>query len=735
MGQLWSELKRRNVIRAAGIYIVVAWVILQVLDTVGDFLNMPLWMGRATIILMLLLFPIALYLAWAYEISDGRIHRQHKTDQAKPVGPRDYILITALLILVGTGSYQVFLQQDHLFEEPGPAVELSAPLNRPVPGKAVDVAENSIAVLPFVNMSSDPEQEYFSDGITEEILNVLARVPGLQVTSRTSSFSFKNSKTSIHEIARSLGVAYILEGSVRKSNDRVRITAQLIKVEPDIHLYSDTWDRNLDNIFAVQDEISEIIGEIITNKLVTTPPPDSTETTVSKLPANVLEEYLQATQLMAVTNYSNAEEAEKLLRGIIEVAPNFSQAHSRLANVYLSMLQIGQKILPAEALGKARTLADRALELNPSNAEAMNILSYIYRDEGNVEASKRMLAQALSLEPGNAATLRQIISNSAYERELVIVDELAQRLLGVDPRSENTLLVLQDYYRRADKMELAVEMMQRMESLEDAVLMYLTVMDVNGYHNGGPEMTAVYTKQAYDKEPRFAESAARLVNSLLDIGDVEAAANILQTSPGFEISRFSQRWAQMLYSLYVDDRATAYALAFELSDEDEQDRYGSKAMALRISLLQTMQLKEGFRALVERYIAAFPELTELVVPNSGSVPPILVKYAHFMAANDLALLYKLLGDTEKSDAMDSAINLALQQWPRLSVLGYGIADVELLARNGDKAGALAALEDAINEDWHHLWWFHLDFNPHLDSLRNEPKFVNLRQRFGAYERK
>jgi hypothetical protein len=171
-----------------------------------------------------------------------------------------------------------------------------------------------------------------------------------------------------------------------------------------------------------------------------------------------------------------------------------------------------------------------------------------------------------------------------------------------------------------------------------------------------------------------------------------------------------------------------------LSQKDEQDRYASKAIALRISLLKALQLNEGFPALIKRYLAAYPELEMSIVPNSGQVPPILVKYGHFMVANDLALLYSLSGDDARSEKLNESIESALQQWPRLSVLGFGIADVELLARTGKVSEALNTLRQAVDEDWHHLWWFHLDHNPHLESLRNEPGFLAIRARFQRFER-
>ena len=724
MLQLWTELKRRNVVRVAGIYIIASWVILQVLDTVGDFLSMPLWVGRAAIILILLFFPLAIYLGWAFTLTKGGVFKHQSSHAAKPVGALDYVTIIVLMAVLGGGAYQLFQQQDKLFAEP----QTSVP-RQEVRG----VADNSIAVLPFVNMSSDPEQEYFSDGITEEILNVLARMPGLQVTSRTSAFSFKGKIIPIPEIAAELGVAYVLEGSVRKSGNRVRITAQLIQVGSDSHLFSDTWDRDLTDVFAVQDEISGLIGDILQLKLVDGGSARSSGAEATVLSAAVLDDYLLATQLMATTNFSNSEQAVALLSDIIEVAPDFSQARSRLANVYLMMLQVGQKITPAEAIRKATVLAEEALVLEPTNAEAMIILSYTKRNEGDLIGSDRLLEQALSLEPGNAIALRQVLSNHMFDRELVRVDDLAERLLRVDPRSETTLLILQDYYRRSGNLELARNMMERMKVLDNAAIYYMTLMDVNDYHGGGPEGTLDYVTQVYDLEPRFAESAARFVTALLDTGNVEEAAELLESSPGFDEFLFPKHWSDMIYRMYTGDQAVALSLAQELAKTGSENRYASRANALRILLIQSIRRQRGYSSLIDKYLAAFPDLGEYEVPNSGAIPPIFVKYGHFMAANDLALIYALSGEDTKSEKLNESIRAALLQWPRSSVLGYGIADVELLARTGDTAGALHALPEALDDDWHHLWWFHLDHNPNLDNIRDLPEFQTLRARFSRFD--
>jgi len=224
---LFTELKRRNVFKIAAAYAVVAWVLVQVVISIKAPLHLPDWSDTFTIVILGVGFPIALIIAWAFEMT--------------PQGVR----VTASAAPDVNGDAPA-----------APALEAT---NQKKPGRR----KNAIAVLPFTNMSSDPEQEYFADGITEELLNSLAQIKDLQVTGRTSSFYYKGRNEDLRAIGEILGVEYILEGSVRKSNDRLRITAQLINARSDHHLWSETYDRVLDDLFVIQEDIARAVAEAL----------------------------------------------------------------------------------------------------------------------------------------------------------------------------------------------------------------------------------------------------------------------------------------------------------------------------------------------------------------------------------------------------------------------------------------------------------------------------------------
>ena len=263
MGRLIQELKRRNVIRVAVAYAVSAWLLIQVSDTVFPMLKLPEWTATFVAVLLIIGFPIALIFAWAYELTPEGIKLEKHVVRDESIShltgrKLDFAVIATLVVALGYFAFDKFVL------DPSRDAELMQTTAEVVIEQATEtgksgIPDKSIAVLPFVNMSSDPEQEYFSDGISEELLNVLAKIPGLRVAARTSSFQFKGENRDIIDIGQQLNVALVLEGSVRKAGLQIRITAQLIDARNGFHLWSETYDRELENIFAVQDEISAAI--------------------------------------------------------------------------------------------------------------------------------------------------------------------------------------------------------------------------------------------------------------------------------------------------------------------------------------------------------------------------------------------------------------------------------------------------------------------------------------------
>ena len=342
---LWAELRRRRVIRLLVIYAVAAWVVLQVVDVTFPMMGMPDWADRLVLALLGVGLVIGVVLAWTFDMTSAGVVRTAAVDTASP--PRE----------------------EPPREEPhqDPSVEGSSPDTSGAASSGT-FSPLAIAVLPFANLSGDPENEYFSDGITEDILTHLSRIKDLQVTSRTSVMGYKGTNKQVPEIARELEVGTVLEGSVRRARGRVRVTAQLIDAGNDNHLWAETYDRTLEDIFAVQSDIAEMIAAALKAELTS-----EVAKRIRQHPTDNVAAYDHYLRGREAFRRADAEPAIAELEKAILMDPSFAAAFSALASVYvLSMYWHGAS--PGEVLPKAKAAAERSLELDSD--QALDIMDY-----------------------------------------------------------------------------------------------------------------------------------------------------------------------------------------------------------------------------------------------------------------------------------------------------------------------------------------------------------------------
>ena len=324
---LIAELKRRNVIRMAGLYLVGAWLLVQVASTLFPAFGVPDWALRGLVIVLVLGFVPMLVFAWVFELTPDGIKRDAEVSRAESIAPQtarrmDRMIIAVLLLAL------VYFGFDRLVLAPRRDAALVASTTQSVAAQATaqakpTVSRNSIAVLPFVNMSGEAANEYFSDGISEEILNVLAGTPELQVAARTSSFAFKGKTMEVPAIAEQLKVRMVLEGSVRKQGDKVRITAQLIDAQTGFHVWSQTYDRKLEDIFVIQDEIARAIGDELKVKIAAVAGPGQRDGSTRNVAAYDL--YLRGMALWHSRTEKGILEAISLFEKAIATDPEQAQ--------------------------------------------------------------------------------------------------------------------------------------------------------------------------------------------------------------------------------------------------------------------------------------------------------------------------------------------------------------------------------------------------------------------------
>jgi TolB-like protein/Tfp pilus assembly protein PilF len=456
----FNELKRRNVFKVAIAYVIVAWLIAQVLQLVFESFGTPEWVMKTVLVLLATGLPIAIFFAWAFEMTPEGLKREYEVDRSQSITPQtgkklNNIIFAVMAVALVYFAYDKFvISEDRQTAAIESAVEevTSRVLPGEVVAKGVDSeSDYSIAVLPFVNMSDDASNEYFSDGLSEELLNLLAKIPELRVAARTSSFSLKGKELQISEVGEILKVKHVLEGSVRKAGNQVRITAQLINVEDGYHLWSETYDRSLENIFAIQDEIaSEVATQLKITLLGAAPKMRATDPQAYAL-------YLQARQMQRQRTAAGYTQALRLLQQALAVDPFNIEAWDMLAGVYIGQTNLGLRSID-EGYTLAREATNKALAIDPDYAPAHAGLSVIALDNDiDMAASARHLERALQLEPGNAFIIRTAANFSAALGRVDEAIALAEFELERDPVNPTSHAMLANNYIVAGRWDEAIE--------------------------------------------------------------------------------------------------------------------------------------------------------------------------------------------------------------------------------------------------------------------------------------
>jgi TolB-like protein/tetratricopeptide (TPR) repeat protein len=425
---LWSRLRRRKVVQWGIAYAAGAWGLLQGLGYVTATFQWPPMLQQFATIGLAIGLPIVLVLSW-----------YHGDRGQQRVSAAEFVIIT-LLFLLGGGIFWrydrasgVRAGETAVATSPAAPQAARAPNAVADPTTAAQAAANSIAVLPFVNMSGEPANEYFSDGISEEILNVLARTPDLQVAARTSSFAFKGQQKEIAEIARALKVRMVLEGSVRKQGERVRITAQLIDSASGFHAWSETYDRELKDIFAIQDEIALAIGEKMKVQVAATGSDGSTKPGTTSLEAH--DHYLRGLSLWQMRRAAELGQAVGEFERAIAADPGYAAAYGGLALVYAVIADYTTRIPYGEALNRATDAAEMALVLDPLLPEPYAALGSVAASERRRATAQALFRRATALRPSFATAYQWMGQAEASRGNPAAGLVSLERASALDPRS------------------------------------------------------------------------------------------------------------------------------------------------------------------------------------------------------------------------------------------------------------------------------------------------------------
>jgi TolB-like protein/tetratricopeptide (TPR) repeat protein len=502
----FKELKRRNVIRAAIAYAIVAWILIEITSTVFPILNLPEWTVTLVTALLLIGFPVALIFAWAFEMTPEGIKRESEVDRSESVthvtGRRlDFVIIGVLAIAVAVFAIDKFV------------------LNSDMPSVGSE-SQPSIAVLPFVDMSPNKDQEYFSDGISEELLNQLTKLRGLHVAGRTSSFSFKGKDDDLRVIAEKLNVAHILEGSVRKAGDRVRITVQLVKASDGYHLWSQTYDRDLNDIFAIQEETAKAVADALS---ITLGVGDAALNTGSTRNFEAYDAMLAARSLMLQQGRENFSRAIQLLEKAVRLDPDYADGWSQLSSAYgiAGALFISDRA--EEFLPKAEQAAARAAEIAPKGLTSLRVMAQQNVLKNNLIEVERNLKLALGVAP---TAFNVNLSYGNFLRSVGRAGEAIRYLkeaVKIEPLSLTPSLSLALTHQVNGDADLALKEFERAKSLiGDHALLNGSII-VFAMENGDRALFEEY-QDAVENDPNSLPMAVSFTKMIRAVADSPEAA-------------------------------------------------------------------------------------------------------------------------------------------------------------------------------------------------------------------
>ena len=452
--RLFQELQQRNVFRVAIGYSVSSWLLIEVADVVLDNIGSPDWVMQTIMLLLVLGFPVVVVFSWVYQVTPEGIKRESEIDRAQSINhltgrKLDRAIVAVLVIALAYFAYDKFVLGPQRESELVEGVKQAVTEPVFVATEVTAEPDNSIAVLPFVNMSSDEEQEYFSDGLSEELANLLARIPDLHVAARTSSFSFKGKNLEVPEIASRLKVAHVLEGSVRKHENQIRITAQLIQADNGYQLWSETYDRQLDNIFHIQEEIAiAVVDALKITLLGEAPKTRKTDPTAYQL-------FLEGLYLKRQISKDSLLKAIEAFKRAVEVDPSYAPAWAELADTYI-WTGSSEKFSREEGAALADQAIETAISIDPDYAFAYYVrgISWIFTKK-KFNRGIEDFEYALELEPDNAFMVAAIGKGAFVTGKFDLAITQFQAALALEPVVPEFHYFLGKAYKSSGRLDKA----------------------------------------------------------------------------------------------------------------------------------------------------------------------------------------------------------------------------------------------------------------------------------------
>ena len=699
-----AELSRRKVLRTVGAYAVGVFVLLQLMDAAVEPLRLPEWVPTLVVIIVILGFPLVFLLAWHLELTTTGVHK------AKAAGllskPQSALLFSFMLLAMFGLGFVFYQYYSGVFE-----VESAQPTV--VEQQRDFVApENSIAVLPFEDMSENKDQAYFSDGLSEEILNLLAGVDGLHVAARTSSFAFRDTRTPAREIGRLLNVRTMLEGSVRKIDNRVRLTAQLINTEDGFHIWSKTYERELTDIFAIQDEVSHDIAAALVESF------DGLSTSLVGRTDSFAASQAYRTGRIHWWRRTPDElqRAIELFATALEHDARFAPAYAAIADTWL-LLSLYGNINTLKATRKAETMIEKALEIDPQSAEAFAALGLARWQIGQMDAAESALRQAVKLNedyvPAQLWLAGLLGQLGKYPEEHLVLE----KALLIDPLNE---LLAVNYSKnlavRGNWVE-GKELMQGLIELRPDSTTLLRSMAASEMKHGNLVEGWGFAHRAWKLQPEDPEDISALAQTWLVLGEFDEAERLIREGlekSGQNGSLLGTYWITLMVLNRLEEAETLV--------RDMMSEYGE-------SLPDALQRKFDFQLGMIAFIREdFPSAYSLLSAAISKDDQRAYNGKEIWIVTMASLVSEIVGKHEEAESMLVEAERKVQ---RARVNGVDDAHIYyteavLLAMRDQSDQALEKLNEAYQRGYRELWT--LKFDGRLESLREQPGFIALKNR-------
>lgn len=706
MDSFFSELRRRNVLRLAATYALVAWILIEAGSVLLPTFGVPEGFFRGYVLIILGGFLVSLVVAWVFEVTPEGVKFDHQVDRNKQIhrdrGKSNIVIIALLVVALGVSI---------TFNVTGVRNQDSA--------SSISSGDLSIAVLPFTSRSSDPDNQFFADGIHDDLLTRLAGIESLRVISRTSVNEYRDTTKNLREIASELGVATVVEGAVQRSGDQVRITVQLIDAATDEHLWADTYDRALtmQNIFDIQSKVSGEISSALQAAL--TPEEEIRLAARTTHSIEALSSYSAARDNLHKRRFDTLQQARTQFERAIELDPDYAQAYAGLAETILVTMSNHKAIEPAEAFELAGQAIGRALGIDDQLAEAHAVRGLLEYSQwnaarvggGNLDAAESF-QRAIQLNPNLANSYVWFSSLRESEGDFDSAVELLTKAMHVDPLGRIPYVNLPGLYARQGETEKATALLVRaMDIFPDWPTPY-AYMASHLQSLGRLDEAVAWTIRAQEmtEDPI---TGANAMGVYVEFGDIDKIRRFGEQFPAEH--PLYQMGAAFLY--FTDND---YVTTLELLQQIELVSELEATFAFPLAFMSALKLGD-FQAAQDYIVRANPVLASDTLEG--------VDRRNFRPAILLAHVLKQTGDDKRADVLLTQAQRIVQQMPRIGTRGHGISDVHILAIQGRKDAAIEALREAIDEGFVSLMsydFWTLDQDPMVDNLRDDERFKAMK---------